>query len=305
MSSELIGKVPAPVFHRAQRMAEVMAARWYATNRGRCPAAWDEDDARAAARMGTYVAATRFDPSRGLKFNTMVGKYAIGYVQAQARSAAGVHGVARSSGRWTTDMLPAELDRPAAAGSNLRAVDLLVDPRPRPDACVERVDWWRLVERLEPRQAQVIRWRFVEGWTLQEVAEQWGCTRERVRQVQAQAVRDLRLMLEAQEPLPEPSSSSAARPPAPRPGAYVAPPLPTARPSWFPPRACWVTTKAVAAALDAVGGDLRYGLPTAVKERVGRMVGLTAGTVGGHAARIRKARGVTLISSRPQREGKR
>ena len=54
----------------------------------------------------------------------------------------------------------------------------------------------KVLSTLEPREADIIRLRFgLEGRdpeTLEEVGEQIGITRERVRQLQEQAIRQLR-----------------------------------------------------------------------------------------------------------------
>ena len=58
-----------------------------------------------------------------------------------------------------------------------------------------------LVGRLEEREATVLRLRFglggEEPMTLKEVGDQLGLTRERVRQVEAAALRSLRERLDA------------------------------------------------------------------------------------------------------------
>jgi RNA polymerase primary sigma factor len=66
---------------------------------------------------------------------------------------------------------------------------------------------------LSPREAWVIKMRFgmggLGGHTLQEISDELGCTRERVRQIEARAlhklrrgrsVRDLRALLEPSRP---------------------------------------------------------------------------------------------------------
>ena len=51
---------------------------------------------------------------------------------------------------------------------------------------------WRLLETLIPQQEKVIRLRFEGGYTLQEIGEFIGVTTERVRQIEAHALRNLR-----------------------------------------------------------------------------------------------------------------
>jgi RNA polymerase primary sigma factor len=76
-------------------------------------------------------------------------------------------------------------------------VDELVDTPPealRQDSPGEQVE--QVLATLTPRQAQVLRLRFgLQGYqvcTLKEVGERFGLTRERIRQIQNQALRQLR-----------------------------------------------------------------------------------------------------------------
>lgn len=52
------------------------------------------------------------------------------------------------------------------------------------------------MERLEDRDAMVLRWRFFDGLTLSQVGEKLGITRERVRQIQVEALTELRRILD-------------------------------------------------------------------------------------------------------------
>ena len=61
----------------------------------------------------------------------------------------------------------------------------------------------RVLSQLEPREADIIRLRFglegLEPLTLEEVGEKIGVTRERVRQLQEQALRQLRKNMASME----------------------------------------------------------------------------------------------------------
>ena len=78
--------------------------------------------------------------------------------------------------------------------------DFLEDESPSPDAQVahtqleERIE--EVLEKLTPREALILRLRcgLVDGrsWTLEEVGQLYGLTRERIRQIEKRALRQLR-----------------------------------------------------------------------------------------------------------------
>jgi len=55
------------------------------------------------------------------------------------------------------------------------------------------------IARLRPRYAELIHGRLA-GKTLREIGEEWGLTRERIRQIEKAAMRDLRWMLQQYRP---------------------------------------------------------------------------------------------------------
>jgi RNA polymerase sigma factor (sigma-70 family) len=62
----------------------------------------------------------------------------------------------------------------------------------------------RLLEYLEPREREIIRMRaglddHARGMTLEEIGQQFGITKERVRQLNARAMKKLRSIAEGQE----------------------------------------------------------------------------------------------------------
>ena len=50
----------------------------------------------------------------------------------------------------------------------------------------------KLVSKLRDRDAQVLRWRFADGLLLREIGEKLGVSTDRVRQIEARALRNLR-----------------------------------------------------------------------------------------------------------------
>lgn len=51
---------------------------------------------------------------------------------------------------------------------------------------------WGCVDALEPRQAEVMHWRYEDGMTLKEISQEYGTTPEAVRQIHNKALRELR-----------------------------------------------------------------------------------------------------------------
>ena len=90
-------------------------------------------------------------------------------------------------------------------GTGLSLSELALDQGASPDARLTGVDEMRqllgLIDQLDRREAAVIRMRFglndEEPKTLKEIGERLGLTRERVRQIECDALRKLRECLEA------------------------------------------------------------------------------------------------------------
>src|SRR5204862_3814746 len=96
------------------------------------------------------------------------------------------------------------LDAPIAADADAHVGDFVSDGQPTPE---ERVSDERcasatrgLLARLTPREQDVVRLRFglVEGreHTLDEIGTRFGLTRERIRQIEARALKKLKLPAE-------------------------------------------------------------------------------------------------------------
>ena len=96
---------------------------------------------------------------------------------------------------------PLSIDKPAAPEGEESLADRLADPdAPLPDEKVMgallRRNMKQLVAGLEEREQEVLKLYFgleqVEGISLEEIGNEWGLTRERVRQIKDKALQKLR-----------------------------------------------------------------------------------------------------------------
>ena len=105
---------------------------------------------------------------------------------------------------------PTSLDAPLSDESETHLAEIVRDENAAtPYEVLECKTRWRLlgdlVERLHPRERNILRLRFgLDGEdekTLEEIGAEFGLTRERIRQVQNEALAKLRQMLEEREAL--------------------------------------------------------------------------------------------------------
>jgi RNA polymerase primary sigma factor len=92
---------------------------------------------------------------------------------------------------------PRSFDRPVSEGRKTTVRDLLVDrdglsPFDAVGAREERRVARHLLEKLTPREAEILRRRFCEDRTLADVGQQLGLSRERVRQIEVEALGRMR-----------------------------------------------------------------------------------------------------------------
>jgi RNA polymerase sigma factor (sigma-70 family) len=175
---------------RFRPLAFGLAYRWWQMNR----AAVALDDMRQEAVVGLVLAARRYDPTRGTSYLT----YATYWVEMRLRRFRARESNAGARVPNETEMRyvhrPVSLDQPIGATKGdltrsprgpLLADDTERDPTEEGGASLDRAAFWREVNRwLDPRQAEVVRLRFVEGLTLDAVGATFGITRERVRQLE-------------------------------------------------------------------------------------------------------------------------
>lgn len=84
-------------------------------------------------------------------------------------------------------------------GEDTTVGDLVADPEIPEDAVIDRIQHeqlkavlWDCVDRLDGRQPDIIRKRYIENQTRQEIANNYGVTNEMIRQYEAKAMRELR-----------------------------------------------------------------------------------------------------------------
>lgn len=94
---------------------------------------------------------------------------------------------------------PASLDRPIGDGSTTTLGDLLPAPENELEAAEARLVLWPVLRRLSRRDRMILRLRFWEGRTQQEIGEQLGVTQMQVSRLLSRILGELREAL-ADEP---------------------------------------------------------------------------------------------------------
>lgn len=183
----------------------------------------DVDDVVQEANSGLYVAALMFDHTRGNKFLTYATWWIRAYVTRRVTADFSLVKVGttlkqrqeffklRRSGALKRDL---SLSLPVGDNSETTLLDALVSPNNLDAEVIQdnllsrlRQRIARAVSSLKPREREVIAQRFfgspredhAEGaepigkaLTLEELGVRWGVTRERVRQIEQDAFRQLR-----------------------------------------------------------------------------------------------------------------
>lgn len=81
-------------------------------------------------------------------------------------------------------------------GSELYLVDKMADDAPEEEQLLNRVTVQQLIETLEPREQQLIRLRYFDGKTQNEVADLMGMTQVQVSRMEKKILKKMRLMCE-------------------------------------------------------------------------------------------------------------
>jgi RNA polymerase sigma factor (sigma-70 family) len=155
----------------------------------------DADSIRQAALMGLWHAAQRFDESRGLTFSTFAWPVIRGYALRELRRSNlvvipdAIHGERRAEllDRLTPTALPG--DRRHYETHGYLVEDTRADER-------EQIERAEAIERalacLDGRSGLVLRRRFLDGLTLEDVATELCITKQRVKQIESKALERLR-----------------------------------------------------------------------------------------------------------------
>jgi RNA polymerase sigma factor (sigma-70 family) len=149
------------------------------------------DERIALADLGSVKAAQRFDPTRGVKFSS----YSSFWIRAAIFTAAERehpyahmdrydHEFAEGDHDEYRALVPSELR--VEATQDVYAAEAL-DGASFPRRLKERM------RRLDVRERRLIKRRYVDDKTLQEIADEWAISRERVRQLEARALVKMRV----------------------------------------------------------------------------------------------------------------
>lgn len=167
-----------------------IALKWTARCGHRVPI----EDMRQEVLAGFVDAARRFDKSLGYSFSTYAQHWGDHYAQnlcGKERSG----GMRVPNASRTKDnplVIPFSIDH-ASGDPDWVASGSIPDRPPNFDDDPEfPPDFWsRMSEVLDERRAKIIQWRYRQGMTLTQCSERLGISRERIRQIEAQALERL------------------------------------------------------------------------------------------------------------------
>lgn len=161
------------------------------------------EEYQVAAVEGLWQAARRFQPSKGFQFNTYATWWMRQTVQRWKWQTIGCDPTL-----WKRD--PERLERDYYRRPSLDA-ELGIDGTPLKDLLSEKTtevqtfpdDFWPRVNKyLDPRRQGILRLRYIEGKTLDEVGAVFGLTRERIRQIEKKALATLARLVDFTDVIP-------------------------------------------------------------------------------------------------------
>jgi RNA polymerase sigma factor (sigma-70 family) len=174
-----------------QRAYEAFRKVYPKTNQNCVELGYTDDDINAACLLGMVTAMTRFDPERNVLFKT----YAIICMRAAVQSS--LLGLEHVGGGRSQQWQMQKMRRVTVQCDSGETDDLLNltgdDPGCDATDIGDEID--KAMRFITPRQAEILRLRFWDGKTLAEVGELIGISKERVRQVETDAIQNMRKAL--------------------------------------------------------------------------------------------------------------
>lgn len=161
------------------------------------------DDLAQEGRVGALIAAQKFNPERGVEFLSYAGWWIRQRILFAINKALDVH----MPLRLMLECVKTRTDLPTAISLDMPVGDQKDEPLsailPGDDSGIEDAasDAWiaerihRSLAQLQERDREVLELRFGIGCdpqTLEQVGARWGCSRERVRQIEVRAMNRLR-----------------------------------------------------------------------------------------------------------------
>ncbi len=155
-----------------------------------------KEDFAQEGRLAAWRCARRYDPDRGVSFLTYARPCIDGRMETYAGNTSRLVRVPLHRAN-TEQHEYFSLD--AAARQLEEYEGILVDPGCPFEAAADhemRVLLKTEIRRLEPREQEILRRRFINEETLSAIAADVGVTRERVRQIESEVLKTLRRRLE-------------------------------------------------------------------------------------------------------------
>ena len=151
------------------------------------------DDLISAAQMGLLYAAMLFDETKGYRFSTYAARSIWHWLHKSWRS----DRVIKLPGRIPAELIQ-KLPRASsdASGKPSQSIrDKFFEPLAGMMDFKRRDVVEDLLRKIPSRLAAIIRLRFYEDKSLREIGKQFGVGHERIRQLQNQALRKLKVLL--------------------------------------------------------------------------------------------------------------
>lgn len=139
--------------------------------------------------IGLYKAAEMYKPEKGAKFLTYATYWITQSIQRYIQNC----------GKLSRVPGMGSLDKPIGEEEDMSMYDLIPSPEDMEGDAMERIQQeqltaviWPIVDKLPEEQAAVIRARYQDRQTLEEIGNGLGTSKERVRHIEADALRYMR-----------------------------------------------------------------------------------------------------------------